>query len=453
MELKECIKKYKKEMITNLSKLVSYRSVLGEESENAPYGIECAKCLQEALKIAESYGFKTKNLDNKCGYAEIGEGEEIVGILTHLDVVPEGNGWDTEPFEATTKDNKIYGRGTSDDKGAAIASMVALKIIKDLDIPLNKRVRLIMGCKEETGSECMKHYVEKEGNITIGFTPDGDFPLVHGEKGQVRVQFTSRNINGLEINGGVVENAVSDYCEIKIRKCLYKEEIFSKYLKNNNIECEITNIDDEFDLIQVKGESAHASTPELGKNAISYAIMGLKEAEYEDYLTDFYCQYIKLETDGTSMGIKCEDEFGKLTLVNGKIQTNGDEITGTIDIRVPVRINSDEIVNKLIKKSYDGAKINVKRCSNSLYYSLNSKIVKSLMKAYIKVTGDNESKPITMGGGTYAKTMKNCVAFGCKFPGTDNRIHNANEFVVIDELLLQVELYVNAILELIKDDD
>lgn len=265
MEIKERIKEYKEEIIINLSKLVSYRSVLGEEAENAPYGIECAKCLQEALKIAENYGFKIKNLDNKCGYAEIGEGKEIVGILTHLDIVPEGNDWDTDPFKATIKNNKIYGRGTSDDKGAAIASMVALKIINDLNVPLNKRIRLIMGCKEETGSECMKHYVEKEGNIDIGFTPDGDFPLVHGEKGQVRVEFISPNTNNLEINGGVVENAVSGYCKIKIKRNSYKEEIFREYLKNNNIECEITYLDDEFDMIEVKGKSAHASTPELRK--------------------------------------------------------------------------------------------------------------------------------------------------------------------------------------------
>lgn len=265
MKIREKIQEYKDEMITNLSKLVSYRSVLGKEVENAPYGIECAKCLQEALNIAESYGFKTKNLDNRCGYAEIGNGEEIVGILTHLDIVPEGNDWDTDPFKATIKNNKIYGRGTSDDKGAAIASMVALKIIKDLNIPLNKRIRLIMGCKEETGSECMKHYVEKEGNVDIGFTPDGDFPLVHGEKGQIKVVFTAQNTNNLEINGGVVENAVSDYCKIKIKKLLYKEEIFREYLKNNNIECEIKALDDEFNIIEVKGKSAHASTPKLRK--------------------------------------------------------------------------------------------------------------------------------------------------------------------------------------------
>lgn len=449
MNLKKQIELYRQEMINNLSKLVSYRSVLGKEEKNAPYGIECALCLQEALRIAKNYGFKTQNLDNKCGYAEIGEGKEIIGILTHLDVVPEGNDWHTDPFKATIKDNKIYGRGTSDDKGATIASMIALKIIKDLNIPLNKRIRLIMGCKEETGSECMKHYIQKEGNVDIGFTPDGNFPLVHGEKGQIKVKFTIKNDNNFKINGGVVENAVSDYCHIKIKNSLYKEKDFREYLESNNIEYEIDKLDDEFDIIKVNGESAHASTPELGKNAINYAIMALKEANYESNLVKFYSKYIKLETDGESFGIKCEDEFGKLTLVNGTIKTLDNVIIGTIDIRVPVMVSVDEILNKLTSNSYDGTIMNVIKGSDSLYYPLDSKIVKSLMRAYINVTGDNKSQPITVGGGTYAKTMKNCVAFGCNFLTTDNRIHNSNEFVIIDELLLQVELYANAILELL----
>lgn len=449
MNLKNQIKLYKQEMIDNLSKLISYRSVLGKEEISAPYGIECALCLQEALKIAESYGFRTQNLDNKCGYAEIGEGQEIIGILTHLDIVPEGNGWDTDPFKATIKDNRIYGRGASDDKGATIASMVALKIIKDLNIPLNKRIRLIMGCKEETGSECMKHYIQKEGNVDIGFTPDGNFPLVQGEKGQIKIKFTIKNTNNFEINGGVVENAVSDYCHIKIKRILYKEKYFREYLETNNIDYEIEKLDSEFDIIKVKGKAAHASTPELGKNAINYAIMALKVANYESDLVKFYSRYIKLETDGESFGLKCEDKFGKLTLVNGIIKTVDDVIDGTIDIRVPVMISVDEVLNKITSNNYIGAIIDARKCSDSLYYPLDSKIVKSLMRAYVNVTDDNVSQPIILGGGTYAKTMKNCVAFGCNFLKTDNRIHNSNEFVVIDELLLQVELYANAILELL----
>lgn len=449
MEIKEIIKSYKDEMIMNLTKLISYRSVLGEESKNAPFGIECAKCLQEALNIADKYGFKTKNLDNYCGYAEIGEGEEIVGIVAHLDVVPEGNGWNTNPYEATMKENKIYGRGTSDDKGAVIASMTALKIIKDMNIPINKKVRLIMGCNEETGSKCMKHYIEKEGDIDIGFTPDGDFPVVNGEKGQIKLKFKCNNKNNIFINGGVVSNAVSDNCSLKLSNELYNKESFEKYLKQNNIEYSIIE-NGGIDEIKVKGKSAHASNPSLGINAISYTIMALKEAGYEDDLVKFYSKFINIETNGESFGIKLSDKYGELTFVNGMIFVENDLIVGTIDIRVPILIDSKELADKILLKEYGETILEVESITKSLYYPEDSKLVTALMKAYRDVTGDENAKPFTIGGGTYAKSMNNCVAFGCEFPNTDNRIHNANEFVDIDELLLQVELYVYAILELIK---
>ena len=218
MTIKDSVKKYKDEMIDNLSRLVSYKSVLDTPIENAPYGKENAKCLNEFLTIAKNYGLKTKNLDGHCGYVEIGEGNEIIGVVAHLDVVPEGNGWDTDPYKATIKDNKIYGRGTSDDKGGAIASLTALKIIEEMNIALNKRIRLIVGCNEETGSNCMKYYVEKEGNIDIGFTPDADFPVIHGEKGMVKAIFKCNNTANFSINGGVVSNAISDSCKVEIPK-------------------------------------------------------------------------------------------------------------------------------------------------------------------------------------------------------------------------------------------
>ena len=445
MTIKEHVKKHQNEMIDNLIKLVSYKSVLDTPAENAPYGKENAKCLNEFLTIAKNYDLKTKNLDGHCGYVEIGEGNEIIGVVAHLDVVPEGNGWDTDPYKATIKDNKIYGRGTSDDKGGAIASLTALKIIEEMNIPLNKRIRLIVGCNEETGSNCMKYYVEKEGNIDLGFTPDADFPVIHGEKGMVKVTFKCNNTSGFSINGGIVSNAVSDNCKVEIESKLYDKELFEKYLKENNVEYKISNEKGK-DIIEVKGRSAHASTPELGINAISYTIMALEKANFKNELVNFYSKYLKLETSGESLDIACSDEYGALTCVNGIIKTAG-EISGTIDIRVPVTIDPQQIVEKL---NFIGPTIKIENVTNPLFYPVDSPLIKTLRDSYQKVTKDFESKPLTIGGGTYAKSMNNCVGFGCAFPNTDNRIHNSNEFVKIDELLLQVEIYINAILGMLE---
>lgn len=449
MTIKETIKKHKEEIINNLSKLVAYKSVLDTPGENAPFGKENAECLNEFLSISKNYGFKTKNLDGYCGYVELGEGNEIIGIVAHLDVVPEGNGWDTEPYKATIKDGKIYGRGTGDDKGGAIASLTALKIIKDLNIPLNKKIRLIVGCNEETGSNCMKHYVEKEGNIDIGFTPDADFPVIHGEKGMIKAIFKCKNESNFSINGGVVVNAVSDNCKVEIENNLYDKNLLEEYFLKNNIEYKITSIEDK-DTIEVKGVSAHASTPELGINAISHTVMALKEANFNNELIDFYSKYINLETTGESLGIACSDEYGLLTCVNGMIETEENEIIGTLDIRVPVTMNPKDIRDKLNLIHNENTTIEINSLSEPLFYPVDSPLVKTLMKAYQEVTGDIETKPLTIGGGTYAKSMENCVGFGCAFPNTDNRIHNSNEFVEINELLLQVEIYINAILGLLE---
>lgn len=449
MDLDNIIKGNKEELIENLKKLVSYKSIVSEAKENAPFGTENAKCLKEALQIAEEYGFKTKNLDNYCGYAEIGEGKEIIGIAAHLDVVPEGNGWETDPFCATIKDNKIYGRGVSDDKGALVASMLALKIVKDLNLPLNKRIRLIMGCAEETGSECMKYYVEKEGNFDIGFTPDAIFPCIHGEKGHIRAKFKSLSTSIIDIKGGTVDNAVCDKCTIKIKSGTYDRELLQKYFYNNDIKFDIKQ-ENDIDVIEVNGVSAHASRPNLGKNAIMYLITGLREAGYIDEFIEYYCERFNFVNDGNGFGLKCADEYGELTCVNGTICMENGTIIGSIDIRVPVSLNTKDIVEKLSKIEDRRAVIEIKKATDSTYFPIESEIVQKLLKVYQEVTGDTKNMPITMGGGTYSKTLKNCIAFGCAFPNVNNKIHEANEYVDIEELLLQVEIYVHAILELLK---
>jgi succinyl-diaminopimelate desuccinylase len=449
LDLKQIVESHKEELIENLKSLVAYESVLVESEGNTPYGEQNAQCLQKALELAESCGLQTNNLNNKCGYAQIGQGKEIVGVLAHLDVVPAGNNWDTNPYVATIKDGKIYGRGTSDDKGAIVSSMLALKIIKELDMPLTKRVRLIMGCKEETGSEDMEYYIEKEGHINVGFTPDGRFPVVHGEKGHIRAIFKSTNTSILNIQGGVIDNAVSDNCTITIKSNTCNKHILKNYFEENNIGYTITE-KTNMDIIETMGVSAHASRPELGKNAISYLIVGLKEAGYEDEFVEFYYNTIGLRTNGESLGIACKDEYGELTCVNGKIYMENKQIVGTIDIRVPVTLESQDIVDKLLDNKNFGGTIEIISFSETTFFSLDSELVKVLMQVYQDTTGDLISKPITTGGGTYAKTMNNCIAFGCKFPNTENNIHNSNEYVDIDELLLQVEIYIRAIIKLIE---
>ena len=438
----------KEELIQNLERLVRYPSIYSEE-ENTPFGVQVKKCLEEALKIGDRYGLKTKNLNDYCGYIEVGEGKDIIGILCHLDVVPEGSGWNTNPFQLTEIDGKLYGRGVSDDKGAVSAMLIVMKLLKSEKIPDNKKVRLILGCNEESGSKDMEYYKKVEGDIQIGFTPDATFPGIHGEKGRILISFQASHTNIIDITGGTSDNAVPDYVKITISNHSYDVFLLTSYLEEQHLNYHITK-QDGMDLIEVFGTSAHASTPEKGRNATAYLMHALELAHFHDPFVRKYNQYIGLSYDGTGLGINEKDQYGILTCNQGVIKKENHHIIGALDIRVPVTCHIEDTIQKLNKLSIKDWKFEILDQDESLYYDLKNPLVQSLWKAYQKVTGDTESIPTTTGGGTYTKMMNNCIAFGCAFPGVDNRIHQANEFVSVEDLLKQVEIYHQAILNLLE---
>ncbi len=452
MDVRSMVKGYREDMLDKLGKLVAVKSEEGTPAADAPFGEGPKKALTTALDMLEADGFRTVNLDNYAGYAEMGEGKELIGIVGHLDVVPakKEDGWDTDPYTMTEKDGVLYGRGVSDDKGAVVASMIAMKVIRDMGIPVNKRIRLIMGTNEESGSRCLKHYVEKEGSVDYGFTPDGEFPGVFGEKGMIAAKYRSRKTGIRAIQGGTVRNVVCAKCTITVDKCSFSKKKLEDYLNNVPIDFEL-NETEEGTVITVNGVAAHASMPELGTNAISYLFMALKQAGYQDPFVDFYCSHFGLATDGSGCGADCSDEYGALTWNNGVISMKDGVIEGSIDIRFPVTMNAKQVVKLMTPNlSDEGGEIEVLNTVEPLFFSPDSPLVKSLVEAYRDVTGDMETQPMTMGGGTYAKGIDHTIAFGCAFPGRDYHIHNVNEFVEIDELLLQAEIYVAAIQKLLN---
>ncbi|SFG69706.1 succinyl-diaminopimelate desuccinylase [Lachnospiraceae bacterium C7] len=451
-EVKKRVQAYKDEMLTRLDKLVAINSVMGEAKENAPFGEKPLEALNVALDMLKEDGFETANVDNYAGYAQMGQGDEVIGVIGHLDVVPakKSDGWDTDPFTMVEKDGTLYGRGVSDDKGAVVASMIAMKVIKDMGIPVNKRVRLIMGTNEENGSKCLEHYVEKEGHVDYGFTPDGDFPAIYGEKGILQGGYVSKKTNIIDIEGGTVANAVPGKVTVKVSAGSYSSEKLDKFFKENKIPYTVENNGD-VDTIEVTGVAAHASTPTLGVNAISYLLVGLKNADFSDAFVDFYCTHFGLETNGAMMGADLKDEYGDLTLNCGVISMKDGVIEGTVDIRFPVTLSTKEVLDHMKDHMEDeNGKVSFDTQVEPLFFAPDSALVSSLYEAYVDVTGDKENKPMVIGGGTYAKEINNTIAFGCAFPGYDYRIHNTNEWVKIDELLLQAEIYVHGIIKLLS---
>ena len=446
MDIKNRINELTDEMIENLGRLVRYNSELGEAKPGMPFGEGPAGVLKEALSIADGMGFYTKNLDNYCGYAEIGSGKDIIGMVAHLDIVPAGEGWDTDPFTLTRKGDVLYGRGVSDDKGAAVASLYTLKLIKESGIPLNKRIRLIFGCNEETGSKCMAHYNSVEEPVTAGFTPDGEFPGIHGEKGMLKMTAYSRNTRIISMNGGFVSNAVCSHCVTVIpADAADKEQLINALRATDLVSVNVGEEDGEI-TIDAVGTAAHASTPLLGINAAGCTMKALADAGMKDDFVEFYNSHIGIKCDGEGYGLKISDEYGDLTLCNGIVKTEDGRISCTIDVRVPVTYSMEqvkEMVDPYLEDENGTTVIN--HMEGSLFYPTDSPLVKSLYNAYVEVTGDTKEKPMVIGGGTYAKYIPGIIAFGCKWADNDHHIHDVNEELPVEEFKLQVEIYIQAV--------
>jgi len=278
-----------------------------------------------------------------------------------------------------------------------------------------------------------------------------DHSRVYGEKGMISAVYRSENSRLLDIYGGSAKNIVCPRCTVKTMRNCYSSKKLADFFNNNSIEYSVEELEDG-DVITVYGKAAHASTPELGINAISWLLVGLKEAGIQDPFVDFYCSRFGLATDGSGLNIKLADEFGELTLSNGIISMSQDGIIqGTTDIRFPVTMTAKAVLKAMALKMEDaGGSVEIVNTVEPLFFPMDSQLVSSLFDAYSEVTGDTIHRPETIGGGTYAKSIHNTIAFGCAFPGKDYHIHDANEWVGIDELLLQAEIYVHALIKLLE---
>lgn len=439
--MKKFVEENYESMVKDLSALVKHNSIFSEDEK--PFGKENRAVLEEAIRLMDEKGFKTENVDYYACYGEIGEGDKTIGLVAHLDIVPAGEGWDSDPFTIIQKGNRLYGRGVSDDKGAAIASMYAMKYLKDTNYPLKKKVRLILGCNEETGSKCIQYYVSKYGSVDMGFTPDGSFPGIYAEKGMISglLKGKSKIIN---IEGGEARNIVCKKVICEVKNNSFDLNKFEAFLKENNIEYEIDIKDTT--VITVKGIAAHGASPELGVNAINYLFEGLYQAGYEDDYVEFFHKFIGLDLHGEKMGFESlRDEATYATCNIGVISIEEGIISATVDMRFPIETHVKNCMELWDKVKTENCYFEYKGGIEPLYFRQDSPMIKAMIKAYQDVTGDYESKMKAIGGGTYAKSINNIIAFGCGFEKDQDNIHNANESLDIDNFKKQVLIYIEAI--------
>lgn len=437
------------EIIEAIQKNMRIESVRGEAEPDAPYGPGPKAALVDVLELGERLGFKTGNADNRIGWLEYGEGEEMVGVLGHVDVVPAGGGWKYPPYAAEIHDGVLWGRGCLDDKGPLIGAIYALKAIRDLELPIDRRIRILFGADEECGSSCAEYYVENGYEMpTIGFTPDGQFPAIFYEKGISHVTVGKEggiekgNIDVEYLGGGLAPNSVTPSCKMIVNGDLNVAEV----------EGVTVTKEDGKTVIEAEGLSAHGSTPELGVNA---AIKLLEAVKDNDFGGDFQKYYDMLmgrigkETNGESLGIKYEDEETGITTVNvGIVEFTADRMSFTLDIRYP-KNGKAEVIDPTVEKVAAEYGMTFLKHSNlkSVYVPKDSELVQKLVKVYAEETGET-GEPIAIGGGTYAKEFPNMVAFGPTFPGDPDVIHQPNECVAIDKLMRSIQITGAAIYEL-----
>ena len=414
--IRNYLEEHKEEMIAFLSELVAVPSVQGDATADFPFGPEPAKALDLMLNKCRSFGFAVENVENYAGSADLNDLEPQLAILSHLDVVPEGTGWLAAPYIMRRDDatGKLIGRGTIDDKGPAVAALWAAKAVRELGIPLKKGVRLIFGTNEENGSADLAYYRSKRQLPPMVFTPDGEYPVINVEKGMLRVYFSAK-YSGIPVHGGTVVNAVPAVCS-----------------------------DDVDDYI---GKSAHASTPEKGENAITkfLSIQGNLHPLL-DKLSELFPHG---EFDGKSCGLGFSDPIsGSMTCVLSMLNVENSRLCGAIDIRFPIDRTKAEI-SEIICGKLREAGFYIDSCEGVEPHCTdgNSDFVQSLLRVYERVTGD-KGRCIAIGGGTYVHEIEGGVAFGAELPNTDHNMPSPEEFITIDELILNAELMAEAIVEI-----
>ncbi len=445
MSFGEKILDYKEEILKDLDELLRIRSVYSEDPR------KCKEALDWMLKKAENFGLVTKNVDNKAGHAQLGDKGKLCATLTHLDVVPAGDNWDCDPFALTIKDGKLLGRGVADDKGCALLTLYCLKALKDAEVEGKNTLRAIFGTDEEVGMTDVVAYFAKEAMPDMSFTPDSGYGICSAEKGILQLEISSKDQDcGLltQLKGGTATNAVPDFAYALLNCTENDDNQLMRLADARDGEFEFKYTIDGL-MICHKGNAAHACEPHLGHNAILHLIDLLASnfnLESLGKLCTFISTNIRLESDGTSMGMKMRDsQSGELTLCLSTISIDSTEAKATIDIRYPVTFGGKELIRR-VKKAAEHEDVDVKILSHTLPLCLDDTkpVIGILKDSYEEIMGE---KPLmyATGGGTYARKLGgNGVAFGPVFPGEDARLHNSNEGILEENFWKHAQICLEA---------
>lgn len=453
---------HQNEMLEDIAALCRIESTKDSYRAGKPYGLRCAEVLGEALHLGESYGFSINNYDNYVGTIDLNDKEKQLDILAHLDVVPAGDGWTvTKPFEPLIKDGKIYGRGTADDKGPAVAALYAMRAVRELNIPLKKNVRLILGTDEECGSSDIEHYYSVEKEAPMTFSPDASFPVINIEKGHFHGQFSA----SFE-KSGALPRMLSFESGVKANVVPAKAWALFEGLEGDAVEALIGQAEKDLGIhftvsaeegrlkIEAEGENGHASTPWKGKNALTGLLalterLPLADSPQLEKVKALNRLIPHGDWLGKNLGIAQKDELsGELTLAFSILRITEEELSGEFDSRCPICANEENTLKPAkAAMEKEGFVFSTESMSAPHHVSEDSEFVRTLLEAYEIYTG-RKGGCVAIGGGTYVHDLKNGVAFGASMPETENHMHGPDEFAVISELLTSAKIFAQVIVKL-----
>ena len=432
-----------------LTRWINVPSVKDTPAPGAPFGAEVRRMLDMAVADAKDMGFAVREFDGYACDITLGDAEEKIAVLGHLDVVPAGDGWSVDPFGAVREGDKIIGRGTSDDKGPSLAALFAMKAIKDAGVPLKKSIRLILGCDEESGWEDMAYYAAHADMPEVGFSPDSAFPIINTEKAMLHLVLKAPVAQtGLKVkylHTGERMNVIPGESVVVLEGGQELADQVAAYAAKTGLPY-IAEVTAEGVKVVAEGIPGHSAYPQGRRNAIGMTLLLLKELGVEGALLTLANAY-GMESDGASLGCKCEDEVsGALTCNMGILHQDDGVITATLDMRVPITADLDTL-EKNAKAALPGFEFPVVEKKEPHHVPAESELVSQLLAAYHEETG-LPAFAMATGGGTYAKCLKQGVAFGAAFPDDEDLAHQANEYVTLSGLMKAARVYANALLRL-----
>lgn len=451
--VKQIIHDLQPQLIETVCRSVQIPSVEAQAQAGAPYGKAVADALEHALETGRKLGFAADSIDGQVGWCEYGDGEENIVVLGHMDVVPAGSGWTKEPFDAEVSEGRIWGRGTMDDKGPMFACLYGLKALQMAGVPLKRKVRILFGTNEETGSADIPYYAAREPQPAAAFSPDGEFPVIFAEKGILNARLSgelgSDGAYVLEsLDGGTASNVVPALCtgSIRVADTTAAAKEIEAICRRHDFSCRLETKDREHLELTLIGKSAHGSTPAEGVNAAARYLIVLNDLNMGGVIQKLAAG-LGEEVDGSSLGIAQKDDIGSLTVNMGVLHGENGKLSLVLNIRYPVTAEAESVTAPLQAwAAANGMNCEIMSVTHPLYHAPDEPLIKRLLSVYREYRGEGE--PIAIGGGTYAKELPNTVAFGPLFPGRVDLNHQADEYIALEELEELTQIYAQAIEEL-----